>query len=552
MPPGFNWFLILVVVVVAILVLLSMIYVLIHYSHPEDRNQAWVPKIIIVFGMSLAVFAILMYPTDVANTAACSSSLSPSACTFTLPMKTMWLVLFIAILVMSFAVIPFTLFFYEADSDFTLFQKIKSAAIWTILMLFVIGLIIGICYGLWGEVVWSVQLLSSGTAPITMLANLTTEPGYPCILLPATIPSTALWPPAPPPLGTPDAPSPPHPPSPPLPPVGNKQTLQCIANLPNGNDIVIAKYTQRVSLVIYIIAIQSLLGWILFLIFAGVGVFAAPIDWIHEFIGRPRKTITKSEYMRRGRIIAQRAKEMVNIAAMLRRQERDRKWRQNYKRLEREVVQLEEDEYQLERIYPQGEDGEVRWILFVLGFYLTGFMGIVGLCLSTAWIIHIGLYMLPITGPVSPFLNLAFIALDKTFVLLGVAAFGAFCLYLMVVAMKGNFMLGLNFVFVKLYPMRPGATMVSSLLVNTAIILTMTPAVLQFCAQAFAVYAVNTDISDIFGVQVGYLKGISWIYTNNIFLYMFLVVVFLSAIFMAFKGPKMWQRKKPLDVYLED
>jgi hypothetical protein len=42
-----------------------------------------------------------------------------------------------------------------------------------------------------------------------------------------------------------------------------------------------------------------------------------------------------------------------NISQMLRRQDKDRRWRQNYKRLEREVNCLEEDEYQLERIYPQ-------------------------------------------------------------------------------------------------------------------------------------------------------------------------------------------------------
>ncbi len=68
--------------------------------------------------------------------------------------------------------------------------------------------------------------------------------------------------------------------------------------------------------------------------------------------------------------------------------------------------------------------------------------------------------------------------------------------------MKGNFLMGLNFVFVKLYPMRPGATLVSSLLVNTGIILVMTPAILQFCATAFAQYASNSTIFDIFGAQV--------------------------------------------------
>ena len=81
--------------------------------------------------------------------------------------------------------------------------------------------------------------------------------------------------------------------------------------------------------------------------------------------------------------------------------------------------------------HQQGEDGEVRWILFVLGFYFTGFMGVIGMCLSLAWIIHICIYMLPVSGPISPFLNLLFITLGNAWVFLGVIFFGLFCLYLM-------------------------------------------------------------------------------------------------------------------------
>jgi hypothetical protein len=158
----------------------------------------------------------------------------------------------------------------------------------------------------------------------------------------------------------------------------------------------------------------------MFLVFAGVGVLSAPIDWIQQFMGRPNSVITKSEYIRRARIIAQRAKQLTvsrwqllalpnqpqtrtaicaqrfilvtaahplahhpqlnttqhiddvlsvaedvsqllpcppslhqDVIAMLRRQDKDRKWRSNLKRVEKEVVSLEEDEYQLERVYPQ-------------------------------------------------------------------------------------------------------------------------------------------------------------------------------------------------------
>lgn len=73
---------------------------------------------------------------------------------------------------------------------------------------------------------------------------------------------------------------------------------------------------------------------------------------------------------------------------------------------------------------------------------------------------------------------------------------------LAVVAIKGNFLLGLNFLVISLYPIRVGATLMSSFLVNTALILAMSSAVIQFCASAFASYANSTQIFDVFGNQV--------------------------------------------------
>jgi hypothetical protein len=70
------------------------------------------------------------------------------------------------------------------------------------------------------------------------------------------------------------------------------------------------------------------------------------------------------------------------------------------------------------------------------------------------------------------------------------------------VAIKGNFLLGLNFLIVSLYPIRVGATLMSSFLVNTALILAMSCAVIQFCASAFSAYANSSIIFNIFGSQV--------------------------------------------------
>ena len=44
------------------------------------------------------------------------------------------------------------------------------------------------------------------------------------------------------------------------------------------------------------------------MVFAGVGLVALPLDLFREFMGRPRATITHSEYIKRARGLGVRAK----------------------------------------------------------------------------------------------------------------------------------------------------------------------------------------------------------------------------------------------------
>ena len=53
--------------VIALLALGVGLYLLIIYCHPEDRNQAWFPKAVVVFGIALAIWTVLLFPLDVAN-----------------------------------------------------------------------------------------------------------------------------------------------------------------------------------------------------------------------------------------------------------------------------------------------------------------------------------------------------------------------------------------------------------------------------------------------------------------------------------------------------
>lgn len=522
LPEGFNWFLILLTVALSLVLVAVNIYVLVHYQHPDDANQAWFPKLVVVFGLWLAMATVLLFPLDVANRAACAANVTETACKFALPMQQMWQAVFITNLVMTFFFIPFTLFFYEGDSDYSCGLRIKSAVMWTFAMAVVLGLAIGCAYGLAGYVEYPTQELVSGLLPLTDMAGLSTL-STSCIKPGQGLPGFNSTTPV--------------------------RDSMCDAYGPVFTG---KTWVARVSFVVYIMAIQSVMGWILFLVFAGWGMFAAPIDWIFQYVRRPKSVITKSEYIDRARGLAQRAKEIKSTAEMLKRQDREggrtRHWRSNFKRLQRELLQLEEDEHVLDSVFPQGQDGEVRWVMYQLGYIGTGMLGVIGICVSGCWLAHIIIYMLP-PVPIHPLLNDVFIKLDGVFPLFGVAAFAAFCAYLMVVAIKGNFLLGLNFLIVSLYPIRVGATLMSSFLVNTALILAMSCAVIQFCASAFSSYASSSMIFGIFGSQVMFLRGLRYIYQFNIFLYMMMGIMGISILIMVIKGPGKWKRAKREDAY---
>ena len=47
-------------------------------------------------------------------------------------------------------------------------------------------------------------------------------------------------------------------------------------------------WSVRTTFPVYVVAVTSIFSWILFMVFAGVGVMAIPIDAIKSFCFRPR------------------------------------------------------------------------------------------------------------------------------------------------------------------------------------------------------------------------------------------------------------------------
>ena len=80
--------------------------------------------------------------------------------------------------------------------------------------------------------------------------------------------------------------------------------------------------------------------------------------------------------------------------------------------------------------------------------------------------------------------------------------------------------------------MKRGATYMNSFLFNVALLLLTSLPVVQFSVEAFSSYAAETDVANIFNVQVRYLKGIGTLFEEKVFIYMFLILSGLSGMYL--------------------
>ncbi|XWS67240.1 hypothetical protein CRYUN_Cryun05aG0270400 [Craigia yunnanensis] len=411
----FNLALVIVAIVVCVLVFLFNVYLLVNYQHPDDANQAYFPKFVVVFGLSVAAISILMLPADVANRRACRHAIYNGACNLTLPMKDLWLAVYIIDAVLVFFVIPFAMFYYEGDQDKSVGKRIKSALLWVVTTAIVCALLLGILYGLVGKVDFTVRHLSSATTNVPSTWDFSS--GQPCI--------------------------------------GGSSARECSAYTANASSE--KTWTICTTFPEYVVALATIVGSVLFSIFGGIGIACLPLGLIASFVCRPKAVITRLQYIKEATELGKKARELKKAADALYQEKRSgsngRKWRKNVKAVEKELLQLEEDVKRLEEMYPQGEKAETSWALKVLGYLAKLVLGILGLIVSVAWVTHIVIYLL-IDPPLSPFLNEVFIKLDDIWGLLGTAAFAFFCFYLLLAVIAGAMLLGLRLVFITIHPMK--------------------------------------------------------------------------------------------------
>lgn len=218
--------LIVVTVVVFILMILLNLYVLAVYLHPDDKGfvNGIFEKIIIILGSTLLWCFVLILPLDIANSRGTGAGFN---------IEVAYQILFIIYLVFLVFILPMVLFFYETDEEGSCVTRFFKALVYT-LVIAVIVFILGLLA--WG-------LLRKGSVTPQMV----TSTMFTLSLSEVKVKTTFL----------------------------EQQTVTQTYSMPY-------ELPAHIFAVVFLIFI----GWFLFVMFAGIGISAVPMDLILDFVYR--------------------------------------------------------------------------------------------------------------------------------------------------------------------------------------------------------------------------------------------------------------------------
>lgn len=303
--------------------------------------------------------------------------------------------------------------------------------------------------------------------------------------------------------------------------------------VPNWNSLVTAaprvKAIQQIqtSLVIYILALLSFIGWILMSLFSGIGLISIPADLIAAYINRPIP-IDLKKFAEKKLQLKKRCDELVALGkeqkekfSKSKNRFRERRFTNKYKKF---VLDLEEEVELLNLCYKKNEINPLIPLVQLAG-------GLFAIVLSFSWYLQILLEIF-LKGKY-PFLSAIFNSLTAAFPLFGVVAYGIFAFYIMITIIGGSVKFAGRFFLIQMHPMKLNGTMMNSFLFNVMILLICSVAAIQLCTTAFRQFATSSAISQIFVSQIQYLKFLNYFYSLD-------VPVFYSLLFVISMVQLLW------------
>lgn len=542
--------------VFAILVILGAVYFIVYFQHPQDRNLAWFPKIVVITSLALACFNIFLLPLQAANSTGVSGSSG-------LPMEKLTIGFYGSSVCMILIMIPFTVFFYEGedsddDKDGGVDKRSSAAQVgyalrYIIPTMMVFGLIVFLMYwptiGNLGTASIRTTYLQSPIYDTTQLESTSLDPFFTFTFYCNSSQPAAIT------L------------NPKIPALAGSNTNSTFtakyygstnaidygcSGITSGGYSAICCSTPvvnsvLVSPVVFIVAVLTLIGWVVFSVFCGVGMASLPYDWLNEFKHRPRP-ITASQYQSRKKQVGEQASILMDEYKILYEElkiaSRSNNFGRKYQAIKRRENSFRKNVLILEYHYKNLEDSYRFQGGDLILQYSKFYFACLSVILTLLWIIHDILYTIPATlisqgvgtlNIIDPFLN-NMLKLTAGIPIVGIVLYSLFVFYLLACVLKGNAKLGMNLVIITIHPLIYGETLMSAMVFNAGVILLCSLPLCQYAQTAFGQYASTTANQSIFGVQIASLSSISWGF--DFFIYVMLgmcVLTFLYQIYNPFK-----------------
>eukprot|EP01059_Diplonema_ambulator_P001182 TRINITY_DN10930_c0_g1_i2.p1 TRINITY_DN10930_c0_g1~~TRINITY_DN10930_c0_g1_i2.p1 ORF type:complete len:471 (+),score=69.73 TRINITY_DN10930_c0_g1_i2:136-1548(+) len=457
-------------------------------------------------GLSGAAFISLLLPFDVAN------KKDPTIRNDTgggLDLELLWQMTLWAVLGMVIVVLPFALYYYEAwdpdsegatitreyteggDSQFSIIgRQITSGICWTLATIIIFAGMLLICY-------------------------------YAAGIDEALLPYTALK------------------------CSGQEVQLEScprLANISSCTDVDSASYAVqcvsttgtlhvKVSLFVATVAVLTCVGWVLFVVFGGVGLASLPLDMAYSFIENKLVSMTREDFAAERERIKHETRELLGLSErILEKLKTNKSQQKKVTALQVSVEKLEKEHRRNQAYNKKSEFAKLTSPFIIYGRLL---LAMFCAAWSIMWLVHI---IVNNTLDVHPVLNNLFIALDSAFSLLGVITYMSFSFYLLWATVNGCLHVGMNFLVFTIHPMKPGSTLLSSFIFNTILILLASVACVSFCAMSFRQYAANTVVDTLYASYVSKMKYLS--YVMEYLQYGLLGFAALSLCWYSLKGPK--------------
>lgn len=453
----------------------ASIYILLYWSVPEEKWTNIMPRIFVVFTLTIIYMIQLLVPIDVAI-----ADFQPGKATTV--MKIVWEAIVYTVISLLFGVLPFAYFYSEG-------RELGGTCVKTFVLSFLKVLSVAVLLFMVAAVLW--YTVGFTLLPTTLRSSVTLGGVAPYSA------QTAL---------------------------GNVDTLiPAPIVMPTDLNIHVNYYT-------YLTTFLNFVGSILFIAFLSVGLFILPLDFVMAFVRRPRVMTTarlvefKKDYTERSLalldlfdtiyVVLRQNFPGADLLAMMQNSDPGLWTKRSTKRLRPQYEALTRATEEITKDYDAVIAMNMKKTANPLKYYLMLVFGIFLFLVSLLWYIQI----IAEQGFHYPLVSYAFTDLNKAIGMpvLSIAFYGALTLYLTFCFVKGVTKFGFRFVFfISIHPMERNNTPIYAFIFNLMLMLICALPCVQFCLNLFRGFTMGSAAYALFGSSATFMRGLTWWFVND-------------------------------------